>query len=274
MSEEESQVFRTDEHMEVAAAEGHARKKARAAKGPSDQRAVKDQEGGPAETRSIRDGEGASDIRRMQDAQGGAATAGAGNSDGPSDLRATQDAEGKIIAGGAGNGDGPSDLRAMQDSEGKIISAGAGNGDGPSDARAMQDADGKIISAGAGNGEGPSDIRDMRDAEGNPLLRRSEDGEGPSDQRKLQDHWANIPEAIGNADQETGASAETNTPSAAPEPTEPDMVFMTEENAAPWALSIHLEERLQNLGAMNSKVSAQLDVLEDAVKRLGKRIGR
>jgi hypothetical protein len=236
--------------MEVAAAEGHARKKARAAKGPSDQRAVKDQEGGPAETRSIRDGEGASDIRRMQDAQGGAATAG------------------------AGNGDGPSDLRATQDAEGKIISAGAGNGDGPSDTRAMQDAEGKIISAGASNGDGPSDIRDMRDAEGNPLLRRSDDGEGPSDQRKLQDHWANIPEAIGNADQETGATAETNTASAAPEPTEPDMVFMTEENAAPWALSIHLEERLQNLGAMNSKVSAQLDVLEDAVKRLGKRIGR
>jgi len=44
MSEEESQVFRSDEHVEVAAAEGHARKKVRAAKGPSDQRAVKDQE--------------------------------------------------------------------------------------------------------------------------------------------------------------------------------------------------------------------------------------
>jgi hypothetical protein len=62
--------------------------------------------------------------------------------------------------------------------------------------------------------------------------------------------------------------------SAVQEPTEPDMVFMTEENAAPWVLSIHLEERIQNLGAMTTKVSAQLDVLEDAVKRLGKRIGQ
>ncbi len=226
MSEEESQVFRTDEHMEVAAAEGHARKKARAAKGPSDQRAVKDQEGGPAETRSIRDGEGASDVRRMQDAQGGAAT------------------------------------------------AGTSKGDGAADVRALQDAEGKIMSGGAGNGDGPSDVRDMRDAEGNPLLRRSEDGEGPSDQRKLQDHWADIPEAIGKEGQQTESAAETNSASVVTEPTEPDMVFMTEENAAPWALSIHLEERLQNLGAMNAKVSAQLDVLEDAVKRLGKRIGR
>ncbi|MBM3336926.1 MAG: hypothetical protein FJY60_04480, partial [Betaproteobacteria bacterium] len=78
MSEEESQVFRSDEHVEVAAAEGHARKKARAAKGPSDQRAVKDQEGGPSDTRSLRDGSGDAEIRQMHDAEGGGATAGTG----------------------------------------------------------------------------------------------------------------------------------------------------------------------------------------------------
>lgn len=276
MSEEESQVFRTDEHMEVAAAEGNARKKARAAKGPSDQRALKDQEGGPSETRSIKDGDGASDIRRMQDASGGAATAGIGKIEGASDVRAMQDADGKLISDTTGLSDGPSDVRAMQDAEGKLISGDASKNDGPSDSRALQDADGKIISGGASDGDGPSDMREMRDAEGNPLVRRSEDGEGPSDQRKLQDHWADIPEAIGRSPEAsaTGEHGAENSASAAEAPSEPDRVFMAEENAAPWALSIHLEERIQNLGAMNSKVSAQLDGLEDAVKRLGKRIGK
>jgi hypothetical protein len=138
----------------------------------------------------------------------------------------------------------------------------------------MQDADGKPIGSGLADGDGPSDIRDMRDAEGNALLRQSQDGEGPSDQRKLEDHWADIPEASGADEQETSTAQASEAATAVQEPTEPDMVFMTEENAAPWVLSIHLEERIQNLGAMTSKVSAQLDVLEDAVKRLGKRIGR
>jgi len=245
MSEEESQVFRSDEHVEVAAAEGHARKKARAAKGPSDQRAVKDQEGGPSDTRSLRDGSGDAEIRQMHDAEGG-----------------------------AGEADGPSDMRAMLDADGTAVLAGARDGEGPSDARAMRDADGPQITAGARDGEGPSEIRDMRDAEGKALVRQSEDGEGPSDQRKLQDHWADIPDAAGSGEQDTHVEDESATAEAVQEPTEPDMVFMTEENAAPWVLSIHLEERIQNLGAMTSKVSAQLDVLEDAVKRLGKRIGR
>lgn len=243
MSEEESQVFRSDEHVEVAAAEGHARKKARAAKGPSDQRAVKDQEGGPSDTRSLRDGSG--------DAEGGAA-----------------------VAADKSKSDGDSDIRAMRDAKGGGATAGTGGGDGPSDQRAMLDADGTAVLAGARDGEGPSDIRDMRDAEGKALVRQTEDGEGPSDQRKLQDHWADIPDAAGSGEKDTHAEDESATSEAVQEPTEPDMVFMTEENAAPWVLSIHLEERIQNLGAMTSKVSAQLDVLEDAVKRLGKRIGR
>jgi hypothetical protein len=117
----------------------------------------------------------------------------------------------------------------------------------------------------------------MRDAEGNALLRQSQDGEGPSDQRNMQDHWADVPDASGTGEHEIPAAEAADAAEAASavqEPTEPDMVFMTEENAAPWVLSIHLEERIQNLGAMTTKVSAQLDVLEDAVKRLGKRIGR
>jgi hypothetical protein len=148
------------------------------------------------------------------------------------------------------------------------------DGDGPSDARAIRDADGNPAQASANDGDGPSDIRDMRDAQGNALLRQTDDGDGPSDQRKLQDHWAAIPDAGGSGEHERGAEDESAAANATTEPIEPDMVFMTEENAAPWVLSIHLEERIQNLGAMTAKVSAQLDTLEDAVKKLGKRIGR
>jgi hypothetical protein len=96
----------------------------------------------------------------------------------------------------------------------------------------------------------------------------------------MQDHWADVPDASGTGEHEIPAAQAADAADAAEaasavqEPTEPDMVFMTEENAAPWALSIHLEERIKNLGVMTNKVSAQLDVLEDAVKRLGKRIGR
>jgi hypothetical protein len=92
----------------------------------------------------------------------------------------------------------------------------------------------------------------------------------------MQDHWAEIPGEMGSKTGDTVGDVEA-VAEAAPTtqaPTEPDMVFMTEENAAPWVLSIHLEERIQNLGAMTARVSAQLDVLEESVTRLGKRIGR
>jgi len=168
----------------------------------------------------------------------------------------------------------------MLDADGKAAAAGSRDGEGPSDARAMQDADGKQIATGAYDGDGPSDPRGMHDAQGRPLLRQSDDGEGPSDQRNLQDHRADLPDAvdatrtgIGIGEHEKHAENQPAAAEAVQEPAEPDMLFV-EENVAPWALSIHLEERIQNLGAMTSKVSAQLDELEDAVKKLGKRIGR
>lgn len=271
MSEEESQVFRTDEHMEVAAAEGQARKKKKAPTGPSDQRAVKDQEGGPSETRALRDGSGASEVRQISDAQGGGASSGSGKSDGPSDGRAIRDADGSAVTAGTGKSDGPSDMRAMLDADGQAVAGRAQQSDGPSDPRALRGADSPLVSSGAVDGDGPSDLRNMRNAEGNALLRQSQGGEGPSDQRNMQDHWADVPNATGTGEHGTTAAEAA---SAVQEPTEPDAVFMTEENASAWVLSIHLEERIQNLGAMTTKVSAQLDLLEDAVKRLGKRIGQ
>ena len=250
MAEKESQVFRTDDYVEVAAAEGQARKKTRTAKGPSEQRALNDQKGGLAQTRSIEDSQGASEIRQMQDADGGGVTATTGQSDGPSEARAMLDAMG----GGA-----PS-----------ICSAG----DGPSDTRAMDDANGTATSIAAHDGDGPSNLRDMRDAEGNPLLRHSQDGEGPADQKSLQDYRAYSPDSVETAPRPSTSDDAVSPPSTVQESTEPNLLAVAEENVAPWALSIHLEERLRNLGVMTSKVSAQLEVLEDAVKRLGKRIER
>jgi hypothetical protein len=277
MSEEESQVFRTDEHIQVAAAEGQARKKKKAPTGPSDQRAVKDQEGGLSETRALRDGSDASEVRQISDAQGGGASSGTGKSDGPSDGRAIRDADGSAVTAGTGKSDGPSDMRAMLDADGQAVAGRAQQSDGPSDPRALRGADSPLVSSGAVDGDGPSDLRNMRDAEGNALLRQSQGGESPSDQRNMQDHWADVPNATRTGEHETNAAAAAaaaEAASAVQEPTEPDMVSMAKENASAWVLSIHLEERIQNLGAMTTKVSAQLDVLEDAVKRLGKRIGQ
>ena len=44
------------------------------------------------------------------------------------------------------------------------------------------------------------------------------------------------------------------------------------DEATPWALSIHLEQRIQKLQDEKSKVNAQLDSLEVSSKKLEKRL--
>ena len=44
------------------------------------------------------------------------------------------------------------------------------------------------------------------------------------------------------------------------------------EEATPWALSVHLEERIQKLQNEKSRVNAQLDSLEASSKKLEKRL--
>lgn len=61
------------------------------------------------------------------------------------------------------------------------------------------------------------------------------------------------------------------TPQPQPKPTpEPEMEFEAKD-AAPWALSIHLEERIKALGATTASVNKQIDALDAGVKNLKKR---
>ena len=45
------------------------------------------------------------------------------------------------------------------------------------------------------------------------------------------------------------------------------------KDAAPWALSIHLEERIKALGASTASVNRQIDALDAGVQKLKKRTG-
>lgn len=60
-------------------------------------------------------------------------------------------------------------------------------------------------------------------------------------------------------------------PVAAPPP-EPAMI--EKDDAIPWALAIHLEERIKNLGSKTAAVNQELDTLEAASQKLAKRIGK
>ena len=266
MTDERTQIFRGDEAPEMGVAESGGPKKAKKAKGPSDQRALSDQKDGISELRSTHDAEGLSDQRSSHDADGLTDARHAHDGDGASDLRSMRDADGLSDAHHAHDADGPSDQRNMRDA------------DGLSDGRHLQDA------------EGLSDQRNMKDAEGDSDLRHMQDADGLSDLRQLHDHNADIPPAelkIGNitldklvgekeeaSEAEHVAAAETE-PDEPAVPAEPEMSFKAaEEEAAPWAISIHLEARIQNLSTFTAKVSEQLDGLEAATKKLGKRIGR
>ena len=278
MTDERTQIFRGDEAPEMGVAESGGPKKAKKAKGPSDQRALSDQKDGHSELRSTHDAEGLSDQRSSHDAKGDSISQRMNDADGLSDQRRSHD------------GDGASDQRSMRDADGLSDARHAHDGDGPSDQRNMRDADGLSDGRHLQDADGLSDQRNMKDAEGDSDLRHMQDADGLSDLRQLHDHNADIPPAelkIGNitldklvgekeeaSEAEHVAAAETE-PDEPAVPAEPEMSFKAaEEEAAPWAISIHLEARIQNLSTFTAKVSEQLDGLEAATKKLGKRIGR
>lgn len=215
MSEEEAQVFRGDHQPEVAAADNHAVKRAKPASGPSDQRAVTDQEHGPSDVRALHDASGTAEQHALHD------------------------------------GEGAADVRQMSD------------GSGPSDQREMHD------------GEGPVLHHESNDAQGPLLHHASQDAEGPSQQRQLTDHIVALPDELGEAEAELAADAPPAAPWIDPAVLAAQELDLKEEDyTTPWALSIHLEERIKNLSTMTAKVSAQLEGLEDAVNKLSKRIGK
>ena len=67
------------------------------------------------------------------------------------------------------------------------------------------------------------------------------------------------------------AEAVAEKPAAAPPP-EPALI--KKDDAIPWALAIHLEERIKNLGSKTTVVNQELDLLEAAAQKVAKRIGK
>ena len=249
MSEEKTQIFRGDEPPEMAIADTTEIKRTRARKGPSDQRAVQDQKDGETFSRGIHDAR-----------------------DGHTEQRSMHD------------GDGLADLRQLH---GKDVGEGATalrDGDGPSDMRQLHDADGLTDARHSHDGDGESDLRQMHDADGLSDQRRMQDAQGLSDMREMHDqHGLHVGGTIGDtglagdeAGHELGAAETTEQSEAGAEVvSDPDLTFkIEEEDAAPWALSIHLEERIASLGESTAKVNRELDRFEQSIQRLAKRIAK
>jgi hypothetical protein len=249
VSEEKTQIFRGDEPPEMAIADTTEIKRTRARKGPSDQRAVQDQKDGETFSRGIHDAR-----------------------DGHTEQRSMHD------------GDGLADLRQLH---GKDVGEGATalrDGDGPSDMRQLHDADGLTDARHSHDGDGESDLRQMHDADGLSDQRRMEDAQGLSDMREMHDQKGlHVGGAIGDtglegdeAGHELGAAETAEQAEAGAEVvSDPDLTFkIEEEEAAPWALSIHLEERIASLGESTAKVNRELDRFEQSIQRLAKRIAK
>jgi len=249
VSEEKTQIFRGDEPPEMAIADTTEIKRTRARKGPSDQRAVQDQKDGETFSRGIHDAR-----------------------DGHTEQRSMHD------------GDGLADLRQLH---GKDVGEGATalrDGDGPSDMRQLHDADGLTDARHTHDGDGESDLRQMHDADGLSDQRRMQDAQGLSDMREMHDqHGLHVGGTIGDtglagdeAGHELGAAETTEQSEAGAEVvSDPDLTFkIEEEEAAPWALSIHLEERIASLGESTAKVNRELDRFEQSIQRLAKRIAK
>ena len=95
----------------------------------------------------------------------------------------------------------------------------------------------------------------------------------------LQDHHAMIPpgaeltgELAKNQEQIDAEAAEAAKEAEKSAYVESILNAKAPEEATPWALSVHLEERIQKLQDDKSKVNAQLDSLEVSSKKLEKRL--
>jgi hypothetical protein len=273
VSEEKTQIFRGDEPPEMAIADTTEIKRARSRKGPSDQRAVQDQKDGETLSRGIHDArDGHSEQRSMHDG------------DGLAELRQLHGKDVGEGTTGLHDGDGPSDMRQLHDAEGNADGQAGHRGEGPSDGRHLHDADGLTDARHSHDGDGESDLRHMHDADGLSDQRSMEDAQGLSDMRAIHDQQGlHVGGAIGDtglegdeAGHELGTAKTAEQAEAEAEVvSDPDLTFkVEEEEAAPWALSIHLEERIASLGESTAKVNRELDRFEQSIQRLAKRIAK
>jgi hypothetical protein len=127
MSQEESQVFRSGSHEEVAAAEGRNKKKKAKQEGPTDTRHLHDAQDGPSDRREMHDVEGVIDGQHMHDVQGPIVGHAEVGTDSVEELLAWAGVQGSVNPRNMQDAEGPSNKRSMQD------------GDGPSDQRSLQD---------------------------------------------------------------------------------------------------------------------------------------
>jgi hypothetical protein len=252
-NEEQTQIFRGDDlppERAIAETGGPAKRKRQDA--PSDQRSLRDQEDGPSDTRQLRDNrDELADLRLLHDAQGAA------------ELRKTED------------GDGPSDQRSLRDAEGIVDSRHAQDGEGPSELRSMRDGDGMIDTRHANDADGPSILREMHDAAHAPggpgeLGSHQFHGDAKTD---AGDDQATL-HSSGDEVEREPAIDEAALAKAAQAQSDADLTFKVDDDATPWALSIHLEARIASLSESTAKVNEQLGGLEDATRRLAKRIGK
>jgi len=272
VSEEKTQIFRGDEPPEMAIADTTEVKRARTRKGPSDQRAVHDLEHGETlhhemhdahdglvEQRSLHDSDGLADLRQLHGKDAGEGATALHDGDGAAIARHLHDADGDADGHAGHHHDGPSDGRSMSDADGLADGRHMHDGDGLSDARHMQDADGLSDQRQMEDAQGPSDMRALHDQQGLHTGTRVGDAGLEGDEDGLE---------LGAADATEAADAQVEVMS------DPDLTFKVEEEATPWALSIHLEERIASLGESTARVNRELDRFEQSIQRLAKRIAK
>ena len=252
-NEEQTQIFRGDDlppEMAIAETGGPVQRKRQDS--PSDQRSLRDQENGPSDTRQLRDNrDELADLRLLHDAQGAAELRKMEDGSGLSDQRSLRDAEGIVDSRNLEDADGPSSLRSLQDAEGLVESRHEHDADGPSIRREMQDA---VHAPGA-----PQELG-SRHFHGDGGTGAEAGTVAPGDSGDL-------------AGDDTAIDAEAEAKAARAQ-SDADLTFKVDEDATPWALSIHLEARIASLSESTAKVNEQLGGLEDSIRRLAKRIGK
>jgi len=131
--------------------------------------------------------------------------------------------------------------------------------EGPADARALEDA------------EGPADRRALEDAEGPANRREMKDADMPDSEHSLGEHEFGGDENAMPADAE--AEAEEIDHRTSDELVE-DILHekVAQAELTPWALSVHLEQRIAKVNEMREIANARLEALEALSKKLEKRL--
>ena len=167
---------------------------------------------------------------------------------------------------------GPAASRQLHDASAPLPATGT---------QAVQD--GAAAAAGSASAGGPEDTRRVRDtvapkpganfqpdAETLRPAAAHEQGNTAADAGPMPGQQPAVPAPAVSEAPAMPASAVAG--AAASAVSDPDLTFRDAQNATPWALSIHLQERIASLGVSTARVGHQLDALEESIKRLGKRI--